>query len=191
MRNPRAGRCGITSNCCGCPISSPPWPTWPWAFSSSSSTRARARQGMANATIRRPHAAAAGGRSVLIYAAGVVLNDVFDLGDRPPGSPRAADSLWPGVARGRPADRLAAAGGRDGDGLDRDVPRGTVRLPPAVTSISSVTSSPARKFGTVPWAEQLRPGLVGTLLAACVVLYDVGLKRTPLGPAAIGKRAGR
>ena len=33
---------------------------------------------------------------------------------------------------------------------------------------------------------ELRPGLVGTLLAACVVLYDVGLKRTPLGPAAMG-----
>ncbi len=47
---------------------------------------------------------------------------------------------------------------------------------------------PARR---IPWiaafqAGQVRPGLVGTLLAAAIVLYDLGLKRTPLGPLAMG-----
>ena len=43
----------------------------------------------------------------------------------------------------------------------------------------------------LPWivayqAGQVRPGLVGTLLAAAILLYDLGLKRTPLGPLAMG-----
>ena len=36
-------------------------------------------------------------------------------------------------------------------------------------------------------AGQLRPGLIGPLLAAAIVLYDLGLKRTPLGPLGHGR----
>ena len=35
-------------------------------------------------------------------------------------------------------------------------------------------------------AGHVRPGLVGLLLAAAIVLYDLGLKRTPLGPVGMG-----
>ena len=95
--------------------------------------------------------------STLLYAAGVVLNDVFD---------------FPVDARERPG---------------RPLPSG--RISPAA----------ARRLGwtlllvglALAWlaaflAGDLRPGLVGTGLAACVVLYDAVLKRTPLGPPAMG-----
>lgn len=93
----------------------------------------------------------------LLYASGVVLNDVFDL---------KTD------AQQRP---------------ERPLPSG--RVPPAV----------ARWLGwelmvlglAVAWAAaflagDLRAGIVATLLAACIVLYDGPLKRTPLGPVAMG-----
>ncbi len=95
--------------------------------------------------------------SMLLYAAGVVLNDVADVEvDR----------------QGRP---------------ERPIPSGRIAL------------ATARRAGwllliagtAIPWivawrAGQVRPGLVGTLLAAAIVLYDLGLKRTPLGPLAMG-----
>jgi len=97
------------------------------------------------------------GASTLVYAAGVVLNDVFDF---------AVD------ARERP---------------ERPLPSGRIPL------------SVARKLGAglllvgVAWAwlggflaGDLRPGLVGSGLAGCVVLYDAVLKRTPLGPVTMG-----
>jgi len=95
--------------------------------------------------------------STLVYAAGVVLNDVFDF---------AVD------ARERP---------------ERPLPSGQISL------------AAARRLGwalllvgvAMAWlaallAAHLRPGLVGTGLAACVVLYDAVLKRTPLGPVTMG-----
>jgi len=97
------------------------------------------------------------GASILLYAGGVVLNDVFDL---------EADS------RERPT---------------RPLPSG--RISPTV----------ARRLGwgflavgmALGWAagllaESVWPGAVASLLAGCVVVYDRFLKRTPLGPVAMG-----
>jgi 4-hydroxybenzoate polyprenyltransferase len=95
--------------------------------------------------------------SSLLYAAGVVLNDVADVDiDR----------------NERPK---------------RPIPSGRILL------------ATARRFGwlllllgvAVAWivpllSGQLRTGLIGSLLAACIVLYDMGLKRTILGPVAMG-----
>ena len=95
--------------------------------------------------------------SSALYAAGMVLNDVFD---------HQID------ARQRP---------------ERPLPSG--RITPAA----------ARAFGwgllalglALAWAAASlighnRPGLVACLLAATIVLYDGVLKRTPLGPPAMG-----
>ena len=95
--------------------------------------------------------------SALIYAAGVVLNDVFDL----------------------ETDRL--------DRPERPIPSGRVSLPAARrTGWLLLAAGMAMAWIVLVLVGQLRPGLVGTLLAACVVLYDAGLKRTPLGPVAMG-----
>ncbi len=93
--------------------------------------------------------------SVLLYAGGVVLNDVFDCRPtaesgcsapcRPAGSRRAAERLgWSLLAGG-----LAGLGRRRRD-------------------------------------AELRPALVATGLAAMIVAYDRVVKRTPLGPVAMG-----
>ena len=95
--------------------------------------------------------------SCLLYMAGMVLNDVFDVD---------VDM------RERPG---------------RPIPSGRVPL------------ATARLFGWgllaggagVAWLASFqfggwRTGLVGTALAACVVGYDAILKRTPIGPVAMG-----
>jgi len=95
--------------------------------------------------------------STLLYAAGVVLNDVFD---------------FPVDARERP---------------DRPLPSGRISL-----SVARWLGGELLLLGVaLAWlaaflADDLRPGFVGTGLAACVVLYDAVLKRTPLGPPAMG-----
>ena len=91
--------------------------------------------------------------SVLIYAAGIVLNDVFDVEvDRRerPGRP---------LPSGRVPYRLAAWFG----GL-------ALLAGPAVAALSGSRTS----------------ALVAGLLALAVLLYDAGLKRTPVGPIAMG-----
>jgi hypothetical protein len=95
--------------------------------------------------------------SVLLYAAGVVLNDVFDL---------AVDR------QERP---------------ERPIPSGRVSL------------RAARWLGgelllvgwVLPWVlvfplKNFRIGIVASLLAAAILFYDAVLKRTPLGPLAMG-----
>jgi 4-hydroxybenzoate polyprenyltransferase len=95
--------------------------------------------------------------SSLLYAAGVVLNDVFDAE----------------TDRGR----------RPG----RPIPSGRVSLPAArCTGWLLLAAGVATAWIASVLVGQPRPGLVGSVLAACVVLYDAGLKRTPLGPVAMG-----
>lgn len=95
--------------------------------------------------------------STLVYAAGVVLNDVFDF---------AVDF------RERP---------------ERPLPSGRISL-----SLARWLGGELLVLGVaLAWlaallAGDVRPGLVGTGLAGCVVLYDAALKRTPLGPVAMG-----
>lgn len=95
--------------------------------------------------------------SALLYMAGMVLNDVFDA---------EIDALE------RP---------------QRPIPSGRVSLATArgvgwqLLSVGTVTG----------WlvglrVGNLRPGIVATVLAGCVLLYDGFLKRTPLGPLSMG-----
>jgi hypothetical protein len=95
--------------------------------------------------------------SSLLYIAGVVLNDVFDLEiDR----------------RERP---------------ERPLPSGRVSLTAArwfgwILLVLGVIVGVGAGF----FVGHLRPGMVAALLAASILLYDVWLKRTPLGPLAMG-----
>jgi 4-hydroxybenzoate polyprenyltransferase len=93
------------------------------------------------------------GASIAIYAAGVVLNDVFDfkvdVRERP-GRP---------LPSGRVSKRLAAW-------------LGGVLL--ALGPVLAAASSSLASFG------------VALVLASCVLAYDGGVKRTPLGPELMG-----
>jgi 4-hydroxybenzoate polyprenyltransferase len=95
--------------------------------------------------------------SVLLYAAGVVLNDVYDV----------------------EADRRTRS--------RRPIPSGRVSLRAARWLGWELLF-----FGAaLPWIialplGQYRAALVSSALAACIVFYDTILKRTPLGPAAMG-----
>ena len=95
--------------------------------------------------------------SSLLYIAGVVLNDVFDL----------------------ETDRLKRP--------ERPLPSGRVSLGAArsigwTLLILGVLTGAATGLFT----GHLRPGIVAALLATCILLYDAWLKRTPLGPLAMG-----
>jgi 4-hydroxybenzoate polyprenyltransferase len=100
--------------------------------------------------------------SALLYAAGMVLNDVWDVElDR----------------RERP---------------ERPLPSGRIAVTAArrlgwTLLISGVLCG--WLAGLMSWGEThwpWRSGVVATLLAACVVAYDARLKRTPLGPLGMG-----
>ena len=95
--------------------------------------------------------------SISIYLAGMVLNDVFDA---------EVD------ARERP---------------ERPIPSGRIALRMAKRLGWDVCSE-RRVFAWLAsvLARDWRPGRVGTLLAGCIVLYDVVLKRTPLPPRSWG-----
>ncbi len=95
--------------------------------------------------------------SCLLYLAGMALNDVCDA---------AVD------ARQRPS---------------RPIPSGRVSLRGAMTLATvlmagGLTAAWLASYWTGAW----RPGVIGSLLAVCIVLYDVVLKRTPIGPLAMG-----
>src|SRR6185436_9427108 len=91
--------------------------------------------------------------SCLLYLSGIVLNDVFDA---------AVDAVEQ-PERPIPSQRVSPqAAAIDGWTL----------------LISGVTVAWLLSFDVNDW----RPGVVATLLAMCILLYNGGLKRTRLGP---------
>jgi hypothetical protein len=95
--------------------------------------------------------------SSLLYASGVVLNDLFDF---------EIDS------RQRP---------------ERPLPSGRIPLPAARRlGWTLLLSGLVPAWGCALLAGNLRPGMVAGLLAGCILLYDAYLKRTPLGPPLMG-----
>jgi 4-hydroxybenzoate polyprenyltransferase len=95
--------------------------------------------------------------SSLLYMAGIVLNDVFDY----------AIDFRQRPERPLPSGRIA---------------RGTARRLGWTMLAGGVILAAAAALVV----GQARTAVVGVLLAACVVLYDAWLKRTPLGPVAMG-----
>ncbi len=95
--------------------------------------------------------------SSLLYAAGVVLNDVFDfdadLVERP----------WRPLPSGR-------------------ISRGAARHLGWQLLVAGLLPA----WIVILLAQTFRPGLVAVLLAGCIVVYDAWLKRTLLGPLAMG-----
>jgi hypothetical protein len=96
--------------------------------------------------------------SALLYLSGIVLNDAFD-----------ADV----DARDRP---------------DRPIPSGRVSLK-AATAVGwgMLTAGLILAWCLSYMANDWRPGVVATLLAACILLYDGALKRTLLAPLIMGE----
>jgi 4-hydroxybenzoate polyprenyltransferase len=95
--------------------------------------------------------------SSLLYLSGMVLNDVFDAN---------VD------ARDQP---------------QRPIPSGRVSLRAATAVGWAMLASGVLVAWFVSFIDgDWRPGVVATLLAVCVVLYDAVLKRTPLAPVAMG-----
>jgi 4-hydroxybenzoate polyprenyltransferase len=97
------------------------------------------------------------GSSALLYTAGMVLNDVFDLEQDTAERPH----------RPIPSGRIALGTAR---ALGWTLLVGGVALAGAVTA----------------WRQTMTPIIVAAALAVMVVLYDGPLKRTPLAPLAMG-----
>ncbi len=97
------------------------------------------------------------GASSLLYASGMVLNDLFDV---------TFDARW------RP---------------DRPLPSRRVSLRAARwLGWELMLLGLALSWSAAFLVGHPRPGIVAVLLAACIVLYDAVLKQTPLGPVAMG-----
>ena len=95
--------------------------------------------------------------SALLYTAGMVLNDVFDVEQ----------------------DRAERP--------DRPIPSGRVPLGFArVLGFQMLILGIACGFAASYFVGDARPGLLAVALAACVFVYDAWAKRTPLGPIAMG-----
>lgn len=95
--------------------------------------------------------------SILLYEAGMVLNDALDA---------SVDAVE------RP---------------ERPIPSGRVsRHAALVVGWTLLTLGVACGWYASWLADNPRAGVVGVLLAICVVHYDVGLKSTPLGPFTMG-----
>jgi len=97
------------------------------------------------------------GASVVLYAGGVVLNDVFD---------------YQLDCRERPERPLPS--GR--------IPLGTARLAGWGLLVLGIVAAGAAAAS----AGDVRPALVALALAATIACYDGFLKKTPLGPPAMG-----
>ncbi len=105
-----------------------------------------------------PHLALLITASSLLYLSGMVLNDVFD-----------ADI----DAREQP---------------HRPIPSGRVSRRAALYVGWSLLAAGIVVAWCVSFlANDWRPGAIAMLLAACIVLYDAGLKRTRLGPIVMGE----
>jgi 4-hydroxybenzoate polyprenyltransferase len=129
--------------------------------------------------------------SSLLYAAGVVLNDVFDLDtDRRERPERPIPSgRVPLRAARRAGWLLLLAGVALAWIVTFHEGRSATHPPPAPDNEDLEVIDDGHTAGNsapIPWVERLRPGLIGVLLAAAIVLYDLGLKRTPLGPMGMG-----
>jgi 4-hydroxybenzoate polyprenyltransferase len=108
--------------------------------------------------------------SAMLYASGVVLNDVFDVEvDRKERPERPLPS-------GRVSLRAARWIGWE------LLLWGTV----LAWAASLVARNMWQRNMTDSLLIQFRPGIVATLLAGLIVAYDAGLKRTPVGPLAMG-----
>jgi 4-hydroxybenzoate polyprenyltransferase len=109
-----------------------------------------------------PVFAALCGASVLLYLAGMVLNDMWDVEqDR-------RERPWRPIASGK-------------------IPVGRARrLGFALLVGGLVLGWSAGSLGFVAGGSPWRAGAVVSALALCVLLYDAGLKRTPLGPLGMG-----
>jgi len=95
--------------------------------------------------------------SVLLYAGGVALNDVFDL----------------------EVDRHERP--------ERPLPSGRISVSVArALGWELLVVGVALGWAAGFLAGHPQPGIVATLLAGCVVFYDACLKRTPLGPVGMG-----
>ena len=96
--------------------------------------------------------------SVLMYLSGMVLNDVFDV---------EVDS------KERP---------------ERPIPSGRVSLAGATTlGWGMLCGGLILAWSFSFFVNDWRPGVVATILAVCVLLYDGGLKRTRLAPLVMGE----
>jgi 4-hydroxybenzoate polyprenyltransferase len=99
--------------------------------------------------------------SALLYLAGMVLNDVFDIEvDR---QERPERPLPAGRISLRTAQRLGFA-----------------------LLLGGVAAGWATAWAATPDGSLGRSGLVATLLAGCILAYDGGIKATPLGPVLMG-----
>jgi len=95
--------------------------------------------------------------SALLYAAGVVLNDVFDV----------------------EIDRR--------ERRERPIPSGRIPLEAARRlGWRLLVLGVAVGTGAVVFTGSLRSGVVAAILATAILLYDAWLKRTPLGPVGMG-----
>jgi 4-hydroxybenzoate polyprenyltransferase len=100
--------------------------------------------------------------SCLLYTAGMILNDVYDFDV----------DMQERTSRPLPSGRISR---RQARLLGYGMLVGGVFLASCVSLIETIPAS-------VPW----RSGVVALLLAASVVTYDKILKKTPLGPFAMG-----
>jgi 4-hydroxybenzoate polyprenyltransferase len=99
--------------------------------------------------------------SALLYLAGMVLNDVFDI---------EADRLE------RPERPLAA--GR--------ISVRTAQILGFTLLLGGVAAGWVTAVAAAPEGSLGRSGLVAMLLACCILAYDAGIKATPLGPVLMG-----
>ncbi len=100
--------------------------------------------------------------SVLLYIAGMVLNDVYDVEQD---------------QRERP-ERPIPAG---------DIPLVTARRLGYLLLLAGVLCGwVAPHLETLDGVSRMRSGCIATLLAVCVVAYDAVLKKTPLAPLLMG-----
>lgn len=95
--------------------------------------------------------------SACLYGAGMVWNDVFDVNED------RRDRPFRPLPSGRVSLRSAKA---LGTGL-------------LVAGVAFATLAGLAR-------QRLRPGLIGIFLGVAILLYDGGLKRTPLGPVVMG-----
>jgi len=107
--------------------------------------------------------------SALLYTAGMVLNDVFDIDQD---------------AQERPERPIPS--GRVSESFARRLGWGLLAAGVACAWLVGLFVAPLDPDTPLTLGRKITPGIVASLLAACVVLYDGPLKRTPLAPLGMG-----